>query len=72
MHDDWLGLSGMNDCFMGLRSGGGWLTFCATIVSSSTSNSSSSSSTLSLGFYRMVRSISVSMGRMVGDAIVHV
>jgi hypothetical protein len=56
----------MKDCFMGLRSGGGWLTFCAAIVSSSTSNSSSSSSTLSLGFYRMIRSISVSIGWTVG------
>jgi hypothetical protein len=66
MHDDWLGLSRMKDCFMGLRSGGSWLAFCATIVSSSTSNSSSSSSTLSLGYCQMVHSISVSSGRMVG------
>jgi hypothetical protein len=66
MHDDWLGLSGMKDCFIGLCSGGGWLTFCSAIVSSSMSNSSSSSSMLSLGLYRMVRSIFVSSGRMVG------
>jgi hypothetical protein len=65
MHDDWLGLSGMKDCFMGLHSSGGWLTFCATIVSSSTFNSSSSSA-LSLGFCRMVHSIFVLIGRMVG------
>jgi hypothetical protein len=58
--------SRMKDCFMGLRSGGGWLTFCAAIVSSSTFNSSSSSSTLSLGLCRMVRSISISSGRTVG------
>jgi hypothetical protein len=55
----------MKDYIMGLRSSGGWLTFCATIISSSTSNSSSSS-TLFLGFCRMVRSISISIGRMVG------
>jgi hypothetical protein len=66
MHDGWLGLYGMKDCFMGLRSGGDWLTTCSAIVSSSTLNSSSSSSTLSLGFCRMVRSITVSIGRMVG------
>jgi hypothetical protein len=62
----------MKDCFMGLCSGDGWftggcwLTNCSAIVSSSTSNSSFSSSTLSLGFCRMVRSISWSIGRMVG------
>jgi hypothetical protein len=72
MHDGWLGLCGMNDYFMGLRvggggfTGGGWLTNCSAIVSSSTSNSSSSSSTLSLGLCRMVCSISLLIGRMVG------
>ena len=71
MHDGWLGLCGMKDYFMGLHSGGGgflgggWLTNCSTIVSS-ISNSSSSSSMLSLGFCQMVRSISVSIGMMVG------
>jgi hypothetical protein len=60
----------MKNCFMGLRTGGGgftcggWLTCCSVIVSS-TLNSSSSSSTLSLGFCRMVCSISVSSGKMV-------
>jgi hypothetical protein len=57
MHDDWLALSGMKDCFIGLHSGGDWLAFGATIVSSLT---------LSLGLCRMVHSISVSSGRMVG------
>jgi hypothetical protein len=66
MHDDWLGLSRMKDHFMGLRFAGGWLTFCAAIVSSLTFNSSSSSLMLSLGFFQMVCSISVSIGRMVG------
>jgi hypothetical protein len=66
MHDDWLGLSRIKDRFKGLRFGGGWLTFCAAIVSSLTFHSSSSSSMLSLGFFQMVRSISVSIGRMVG------
>jgi hypothetical protein len=56
----------MKDCFMGLHSCGGWLTFFAAIVSSSTSNSSSSSSRLSLGFCRIVHLISISIGRMVG------
>jgi hypothetical protein len=63
MHDGWLGLCGMKDCFMGLRVsgggfiGGGWLTNCSAIVSSWTSNSFSSSLMLSLGFCWMVRSI---------------
>jgi hypothetical protein len=47
----------MKDCFMGLCSSGGWLTFCSAIVSLSM---------LSLGFCRTVHSISVSSGRMVG------
>ena len=66
IQDGWLRLSRMKDCFMGLRFGGSFLTFCSAIVSSSTSNSSSSYSTLSLGISRMVRSIFVSSGRMVG------
>jgi hypothetical protein len=72
MHDGWLGFCGMEDCFMGLRaSGGGFtsgglLTNYSAIVSSSMLNSSSSSSTLSLGFCRMVCSISVLIGWMVG------
>jgi hypothetical protein len=28
MHDDWLGLSGMKDSFMGLRSSGSWFLGC--------------------------------------------
>jgi hypothetical protein len=61
----------MKDCFMGRHIGGGgftggsWLTNCSTIVSSIL-NSFASSSTLSLGFCQMVRSIFVSIGRMVG------
>ena len=66
MHDDCLGLSGMKDCFIGLRSGGSGLTFCSAIISCSMSNSSSSPSTLPLGLCWMVRSISVSIGWMVG------
>jgi hypothetical protein len=41
----------MKDCFMGLCIGGGWLTSCSAIGSSTLS--SSSSSKLSLGFCRM-------------------
>jgi hypothetical protein len=62
----------MKDYFIGRRTGGdgfiggSWLTNCSTIVSSILNSSSLSSSTLSLGFYRMVHSIFVSIGRMVG------
>ena len=64
MHDGWLRFCRMKDCFVGLYAGGSWLTSCSAI-GSFTLNSSSSSSKLSLGFYRIVHSISVSIGRMV-------